>query len=460
MTTAPALPATTLASSCYRNMFNGCGSLTTAPALPATTLASNCYDSMFRNCTGLTAAPALPATTLDTSCYSAMFYGCKFTTAPTLPATTLAKSCYYQMFTGCYLMTTAPVLPATVLTSSCYDSMFFNCPLINAIECHAVNMSASSCTNIWLISAPASGTFTKHPSATWTTGTSGIPSGWTVVDLPGYNITFDVDQNDATIYVNGVALSGNVYVGITNETISYEVVKPGYELVFGELTISGDQTISITMTPEAPAQYLTIQAKKASSVKFDGYQLWQANAKSIQYSKDGGTTWTTISVYAGANINVPLETGEKMLIRGTLQYTSLGNNYQYMRIYPGSDCLIWGPITSLLDSQYRSTLPDYALCGLFENAGGSFETHPMNPITIESDSLGVQSCYRLFYSCPGIKNIKCLATTLGSNCTQQWLLAGSSTGTFTKATGVTWAAGSDGIPSGWTVVEETPPSNS
>ena len=37
------LPATTLAESCYRSMFNGCTSLTTAPSiLPATTLAEGC----------------------------------------------------------------------------------------------------------------------------------------------------------------------------------------------------------------------------------------------------------------------------------------------------------------------------------------------------------------------------------------------------------------------------------
>ena len=34
-------------------MFRGCRSLTTAPALPATTLASNCYSYMFRDCTSL-----------------------------------------------------------------------------------------------------------------------------------------------------------------------------------------------------------------------------------------------------------------------------------------------------------------------------------------------------------------------------------------------------------------------
>ena len=78
LTTAPALPATTLTNSCYADMFNGCTSLTAAPALPATTLAIYCYNGMFAGCTGLTAAPALPATTLAEGCYSDMFAGCTF----------------------------------------------------------------------------------------------------------------------------------------------------------------------------------------------------------------------------------------------------------------------------------------------------------------------------------------------------------------------------------------------
>ena len=64
LTTAPDLPATTLADSCYFNMFRGCSSLTYTPELPATTLAPGCYDSMFYECTSLTEAPELPATTL------------------------------------------------------------------------------------------------------------------------------------------------------------------------------------------------------------------------------------------------------------------------------------------------------------------------------------------------------------------------------------------------------------
>ena len=102
LTSAPELPATTLAESCYSAMFSGCKSLKSAPKLPATTLALGCYNSMFSGCTSLTSAPTLSATTLAESCYSGMFYGCtSLTSAPELPATTLANACYQFMFGGC-----------------------------------------------------------------------------------------------------------------------------------------------------------------------------------------------------------------------------------------------------------------------------------------------------------------------------------------------------------------------
>ena len=58
---------------CYNGIFNGCTSLTTAPELPATTLANSCYSMMFWRCTSLTQAPVLPATTLAERCYNCMF---------------------------------------------------------------------------------------------------------------------------------------------------------------------------------------------------------------------------------------------------------------------------------------------------------------------------------------------------------------------------------------------------
>ena len=182
----PKLPAMTLANNCYLSMFDGCTSLTTAPALPATTLADACYNVMFYGCTSLTTAPALPATTLANYCYSSMFFGCtSLTTAPSaLPSTTLEIMCYKSMFEGCSSLTNAPALPATTLKFMCYSNMFRNCAKINYIKCLATDISAPSCTSNWVSGVASTGTFVKNPNMTsWATGTSGIPEGWTVIDV-------------------------------------------------------------------------------------------------------------------------------------------------------------------------------------------------------------------------------------------------------------------------------------
>ena len=138
-------------------MFWACTSLTTPPELPATTLAPTCYRNMFQNCSSLTTAPALPATTLKTGCY-------------------------YQMFRGCTSLTTAPELPATSLAPDCYNVMFTDCSSLNYIKCLATNISARNCTYYWVNGVASSGTFVKNPNmGNWTTGINGIPPyGWTV----------------------------------------------------------------------------------------------------------------------------------------------------------------------------------------------------------------------------------------------------------------------------------------
>lgn len=181
LTEAPALPAITLAYGCYGGMFNGCTSLTEAPVLPATTLAQECYNSMFYGCTSLTEAPALPATTLAEGCYNSMFQGCtSLTEAPALPATILAQGCYRGMFSDCTSLTEAPALPATTLVQYCYGYMFGNCTKLAKVACLATDISAANATSNWLSSVAAAGTFTKAAGVEWTTGASGIPSGWTV----------------------------------------------------------------------------------------------------------------------------------------------------------------------------------------------------------------------------------------------------------------------------------------
>ena len=182
LTTAPELPATALTNSCYNYMFSGCTSLTTAPELPATTLAYYCYRSMFAGCTGLTTAPDLPATTLAEDCYGGMFLNCvSLTTAPELPATTLADNCYGYMFYNCTGLTTAPDLPATTLANNCYECMFQRCTSLNYIKAMFTTAPGGSYTYAWVTGVASTGTFVKNASATWTTtGSNGVPAGWTV----------------------------------------------------------------------------------------------------------------------------------------------------------------------------------------------------------------------------------------------------------------------------------------
>ena len=182
LTEAPQLPATTLVGYCYNEMFRDCTSLIIAPELLATTLSIQCYQGMFRNCITLTSAPELHATTLATQCYQAMFFGCtSLTTAPELPATILKPNCYAGMFNNCTSLTTAPELPATSLANSCYNNIFENCTNLNYIKAMFTTTPTTSYTKNWVNGVASSGTFIKNSAATWNvTGVNGVPTGWTV----------------------------------------------------------------------------------------------------------------------------------------------------------------------------------------------------------------------------------------------------------------------------------------
>ena len=191
LTEAPNLPATTIASYCYEGLFTGCSSLTKAPNLPATTLRNYCYAYMFRDCTSLTQAPQLPATTLAKFCYKGLFYGCiALTKAPDLPVTTLTDACYGSMFSGCSALTKAPNLPATTLASNCYRSMFENCHALAEVRI-AATTTAPDALYRWLQSVADSGTVYAVPGFKDlpTNNVSGIPSGWTRLNIADYPVT-------------------------------------------------------------------------------------------------------------------------------------------------------------------------------------------------------------------------------------------------------------------------------
>ena len=142
---------------CYAYLFSG-APLTTAPELPATTLAFGCYAMMFNNCTSLTKAPVLPATTL-------------------------ADFCYYYMFENCTALTEAPELPAYQLVDSCYAYMFQGCTSLNYVSVGFDNWYPTNATDNWLNNVASTGTFVCGSTLLGNTPedirtTSTVPSSW------------------------------------------------------------------------------------------------------------------------------------------------------------------------------------------------------------------------------------------------------------------------------------------
>jgi hypothetical protein len=111
---------------CYQ-MFFKCDGLTTLEGKQLfnsiTPLKLGCFNDMFSTCANLTTVPEdfLPATELAKSCYRGMFQQCKkLKQAPNLPAATLYEHCYRYMFNTCTSLETIKCYSTTSVTADTY----------------------------------------------------------------------------------------------------------------------------------------------------------------------------------------------------------------------------------------------------------------------------------------------------------------------------------------------------
>ena len=145
---------------------------------------TDAYWGMFQDCTSLVKAPKKIHASGEGVC-NYMFDGC---TSLTTPPTRLEGNSRYQycyMFMNCTSLRTAPILTATNPQRECYSNMFIGCVNLNAVTCLATDISEYNVTYRWLYNVSSTGTFTKPASTTgWTRDSSGIPSGWVIVDIP------------------------------------------------------------------------------------------------------------------------------------------------------------------------------------------------------------------------------------------------------------------------------------
>ena len=444
---APELPATTLADGCYRELFYRCTSLVNAPALPATILANNCYIDTFHGCSKLVNAPALPATEMKSNCYRALFARCtSLVNAPDLPATTLADGCYRELFFGCTSLVNPPDLPATTLTTNCYQQLFYGCSKLNNITVYARDISATNCISDWLSGVASEGTFNNYGFAIYTVDSpSGIPTGWT--------------RN----------LDNTNYFYIHNKTSN--------------------------------STNLEISSRRYNTTS-DNY------AKSLQYSKDK-KTWSTLTFKDGTGDIIIIYPGEKVYFRNDSGYFNwceydnngnaqtqfdcdenyaVGGNLMSLIDYNNMDTAVLsgGCFFGLFYESYHLTdaskliLPDKTATNCFkqmfyncskltkvpelpatELSSGCYKelfygcTSLVNPPVLPAKAMSYE-CYReLFYGCSKLNSLTVYADYNDSlDCTTDWLYGVASSGTFRNLGKATYEKDStSGIPTGWTEVK-------
>ena len=459
----------------FYQLFDGCTSLVKAPVLPATTLDIYCYSGMFWGCTSLTKSPALPATTLNIYCYRDMFWDCaSLTETPELPATTLVEGCYCDMFRACTSLTKTPELLATTLTIHCYNAMFYDCSSLNEVHCQMPSSYSSSDISVfagnWLSNVSPTGTFYTNADANWSSGASGIPTGWTrvneeapTVDDITKPLTFKATQDGSTVKLkkNGSPSGtfqtsrdgGNTWSGYTLNT--------AITLNIGEEVSFRAKTNRTSAQSDMNHFYFEMTGK---------IEAWH-NVMSLWRTNDFATYDTAVE-YAFDMLfyNCTSLTKAPVLPATTLA----GSCYQEM--FLGCTSLVEAPAlpaTTLAQRCYSSmfyrctsltkapVLPATTLAGscysrMFYSCT-SLTRSPELPATTLADNC----YYSMFHGCDSLNEVHCyMPSTISagdvSNYTgsvsDAWLYVVSSTGTFYTNADANWPTGPSGIPYNWTRV--------
>ena len=506
LTTVPkSIPAKKQGQDACNGMF-AYTAITTAPALPATILANGCYIDTFHGCSKLVNPPELPATTLKTSCYRALFARCtSLVNAPELPATTLADGCYRELFFGCTSLINPPELPAKTLTTSCYQQLFYGCSKLNNVTVYANDISATNCTSNWLSGVASEGIFNNYGSATYTVNSpSGIPTGW-VENKNEYFYIENKYNGTNKIYLKTQTSYSKPDTGEFAKTIQYSKDKKTWTTIDlnYEYTVGGSPLTTVTN--------LTLSLNKGEKVYFrndNGYFCYMGsvgrhshmfssdenikvggNIKSLLNYKDMNGTKLKKGCFNNMFSGAEYLSDAKNLI---LNDTNLAESC-YHSLFEGCYALTNTPVlpaTTLARKCYlqmfkntaittapklpATKLAPYCYKNLFENCysltsaselpattmvEGCYQgmfgscTHLTTAPTLPAKKLAKYSYRYMFNACLRLNSITSYANDISAtDCTYWWLEDAASSGTFHNLGTATYSRDSNGIPSGWTIV--------
>ena len=150
----------------------------------------------------------------------------------------------------------------------------------------------------------------------------------------------------------------------------------------------------------------------------------------------------------------------KFKVKGYLTSLVYGDSFENQtvlpnEIYSGTSSAfqyLFLNCTGLVDAS-ELILPDTLLIGMYYNTFKGCTSLTIAP-ELTATTLVNRCYYYMFDGSTSLNYIKCLATDLSAtDCLTGWTRDVSSSGTFVKASGISWPTGNNGIPTGWTVQE-------
>ena len=208
-----------------------------------------------------------------------------------------------------------------------------------------------------------------------------------------------------TAFTTGQDKEGGI--SYTQESVSY--------LVTVEKAV--DPMLSTPLTFEAKTAGAVVTFKASTA-------LVAASAKDIEYSTDGGTTWTAGNT-GGTGVSVTLTNiGDKVMFRGTNdRYSDITPNSYYNKFSCTEDCYIYGNMMSLINKDNFATNKELtarnAFAHMFYN-NAHIVNHDTKTLELPATTL-TEACYfEMFAKCTALTSApKLPATTLADACYQE-----------------------------------------
>lgn len=272
---------------------------------------SGTSSGLFKRCGNLVSigGSLIINNTAATYNFSSWFAGCtSLTTVPRdlLPSTTLTECCYFNMFSGCTSLTQGPDLPATTMVRACYSQMFYGCTSLTLVRIWATNPTLNEGYSSILGNTTQSGTWYRKSGITgWTRGANGVPSNWTLANLPKEpkDTYFYLENTGNTAATIGLTHTnpGMMWEPFTGGTI-YTSTDESTWTSWGSWSATVDEGTMETTWTKNGASDLTLAAGSRLYFKCSGEMMSRGMGGGDEESAGQYFTMTGSTLKAGGNI--------------------------------------------------------------------------------------------------------------------------------------------------------------